>query len=319
MNMNLKVSIIILNWNGLSDTIECLESLKKLTYPNYEIIVVDNGSRGNDADILDDRYKDVIKLIRSDRNCGFAGGNNLAIKWVLKNSYCDYFLLLNNDTVVHQEFLTELIKVAAGDAQIGIAGPKTYIHDFPDTIQLAWFEVDMRIGKAYHIGSLSIDKSQYDDVKQVNYLQGSCLLIKQKVIQEVGLLDDSFFCYWEETDFCLRVSRAGYKIAYVPKAKIWHKKSGALKPWYKSFIGRDRCTISRYESYLMTRNNFWFMKKHATKRQHCTFLLYFFTIRFWGITGLHLVYYRRPSGLAAFYRGVWDGLFESSHTQDMPK
>jgi len=110
-----KVSIIILNWNGLKDTIECLESLKKITYPNYEVIVVDNDSKGNDADILEERYKNYIRVIRNKENLGFAGGNNVAIRQVLKEEKSDYILLLNNDTIVEPNFLEELIKIALQD------------------------------------------------------------------------------------------------------------------------------------------------------------------------------------------------------------
>jgi len=117
-----KVSIIILNWNGLKDTIECLESLKKITYPNYEVIVVDNDSKGNDADILEERYKNYIRVIRNKENLGFAGGNNVAIRQVLKEEKSDYILLLNNDTIVEPNFLEELIKIALQDEKIAIIG-----------------------------------------------------------------------------------------------------------------------------------------------------------------------------------------------------
>ena len=95
-----KISIVILNWNGLKYTIECLESLKKSTYPNYEVIVVDNGSKGNDADILEEKYKGYIKLIRNKENLGFPGGSNIAIKQIIAQGESDYVLLLNNDTKI---------------------------------------------------------------------------------------------------------------------------------------------------------------------------------------------------------------------------
>ena len=133
-----KVSIIILNWNGWKDTIECLESLQRLTYPNYHVIVVDNGSRGNDAEVLQEKFGDYISLIRNDKNYGYTGGNNIGIRHALNNSSPDYFLILNNDVAVAPDFLTEMVKVADNDAAIGIVGPKVYYYDFPNRIQSSW-------------------------------------------------------------------------------------------------------------------------------------------------------------------------------------
>src|SRR4030042_2187559 len=126
--MNPKVSIIILNWNGLEDTIECLNSLKKITYPNYKVILVDNGSKGNDARVLREKFGDYIHLIENDRNYGYAKGVNIGIRYALANSASEYILLLNNDTVVAPDFLNQLVKLAESDSSVGIVGPKTYYY-----------------------------------------------------------------------------------------------------------------------------------------------------------------------------------------------
>ena len=160
--MGPKVCVIILNWNGLEDTIECLESLKKTTYPNYEVVVVDNGSKGNDAQVLEERFADRIHLVRNDRNYGYAGGNNIGIRYALTGSVPDYLLILNNDVVVAPDFLTEMVGAAAGDEQIGLVGPKTYVYGTSDRLELAWYEVDMRKGKATHVASREIDRGQYE-------------------------------------------------------------------------------------------------------------------------------------------------------------
>ena len=114
-----EVSIIILNWNGLEDTIECLESLKKITYPNYKLIIVDNGSEGNDVAVLRHRFGSYIHIIEKDKNYGFTEGNNIGMRYALKGE-ARYILLLNNDTIVDPDFLSNLIKVAAGDPKIGL-------------------------------------------------------------------------------------------------------------------------------------------------------------------------------------------------------
>lgn len=306
-----RVSIIILNWNGLEDTIECLESLKKITYPNYDVIVVDNGSKGNDAQVLEQKFGDHVHLIRNDKNYGYAGGNNIGIRYALSNSLSDYFLILNNDVVVAPDFLTEMIRRAAGDDQVGLVGPKTYIYGAPDSLQLVWYEVDMRKGRASHVASGETDQGQYEEAKQVDYIQGSCFLVRQKVIQNVGLFDEEYFCYWEETDYCYKVREAGYKIVYAPRARIWHKKSVSSKPWYRTLRRRDQANMPPYHIYFLTRNNFKFMKKHATTKQYRSFLVYFFGYRFWFTAGVCLLYHRDIKVLIAFLRGVRDGLFSS--------
>src|SRR3989338_5442408 len=121
-----RVSVIILNWNGLDDTIECLESLKKITYPNYEVILVDNASSGDDVAQLRKKFGKYIKIIQNDKNYGFAEGNNIAIRKVMKENKSKYVLLLNNDTVVDAKFLDELVKTGESDPKVGIVGPIIY-------------------------------------------------------------------------------------------------------------------------------------------------------------------------------------------------
>jgi GT2 family glycosyltransferase len=303
-----RVSVIILNWNGLKDTIECLESLKKITYPNYDVIVVDNGSKGNDAQVLEEKFGDYIHLIRNDRNYGYTGGNNIGIRYVLKSSSPDYFLILNNDTVVAPDFLDRLIKVAESDASIGIVGSKVYYYDFPNRIQGAGGKVNMRTGQASLIGVKEVDAGQYDTQRQVDYILGCCLLIKKEAIQKVGLFDESYFCYWDETDYCFRAREAGYKVVYTPEAKMWHKAPLKLKVWDKISMSSK---ASGLPYYFMARNNFKFMRKHATKGQYRSFLFYFFGYQFWFMTGVCSLYHRDVERLFGFYRGAKDGLSNS--------
>jgi len=300
-----KVSIIILNWNGLKDTVECLESLKKVTYPNYEVIVVDNGSKGNDVQVLEERFGDYIHLIRNDRNYGYTGGNNIAIRYVLKNSSPDYFLILNNDTIVAPDFLGQMIKVAESDASIGIVGPKVYYYDFPSRIQSAGAKINMRTSQNSLIGIKQIDTGQFDTQQEADYVSGCCLLIKKELIQKVGLFDESYFCYWDETDYCARAREAGYKVVYTPEAKMWHKAPLKLKVWDKTPMSGK---ASGLPYYYMARNNFKFMRRHARKGQYRSFLLYFFGYYFWFMTGVCVLYHHDIRQFIAFYRGVRDGL-----------
>ena len=304
---NPRVSIVILNWNGLDDTVECLESLKKLTYPNYKVIVVDNGSKGNDAQVLEDKFGDYIHLIKNDKNYGYAGGNNIGIRYVLSNFPTDYFLLLNNDTVVDPEFLTEMIKVADSNQSIGVTGGKIYYYDNPTQLQFIWGRVDFWRGRVLQtpkilsekFKSMELDRGQYDRVTEADWVTGCCFLIKRSALEIIGLLDESYFSYWEETDYCMRAKKTGFRIVYVPRSKIWHKTEQTAKK------------ITGFTRYYLARNRFRFMKKHATKWQYRCFLLYFFGFYFWLATGYYLIYLHSTALLTSFYRGVKDGLHNS--------
>ena len=303
-----KVSIIILNWNGLEDTIECLESLKKSAYPNYNVIVVDNASAGDDVKILRERFEGYIHIIQNDKNYGYTGGNNIGIRHILASSQPDYLLILNPDTVVNPDFLSRMTEIVQKDALIGIVGPKVYYYDFPDRIQSAGLKVNMWTGQTSHIGVKQIDNGQYDQRREVDCLMGCCLLIKNNVIKNIGMLDESYFCYWDETDYCARAREAGYKLIYVPEARIWHKASIKMKAWHDNPVTRKASSLMYY---YMARNNFKFMRKHASKTQYCSFVLYFFGWHLWFTTAMCLLYYRDVARLLAFYRGTRDGILTS--------
>ncbi len=304
-----KISIITLNYNGLKDTIECLESLKKINYPNYEVIVVDNGSGGNDAQVLEDRFGDYIHLIKNDQNYGRCGGTNIAIRYALSNPNPDYLLLLENDAVVDPEFLTEMVKVAETDPAIGRVGAKIYYYDEPDRLQFVSGKIDFWRGDVIGmrgiervLGRKKIDRGQYDSIKEVDYVVGWCALIKRKVVESIGMLDEKYFFSWEDVDYSIRTKEAGYKTVYVPKAKVWHK-------W------RTANRIDGFLQYHNPRNRFRFMKQYATRWQYLSFLIYFFVVHFWLATAYYLIWRRYPRALLSFYKGVRDGLF-SSGTSD---
>ena len=171
------VSIIILNWNGLEDTIECLESLRGITYPNYEIIVVDNGSEGNDVKILQARFGGYIHIIKNDNNYGFAKGNNIGMRYALQRE-AEYILLLNNDTTVAPDFLSELVNVAESDPKSGLLGPKVYFYYEPDVIWFAGGRISL-LSRTSNRGYKQVDKGQFDRVDLVDFISGSCMLIKR--------------------------------------------------------------------------------------------------------------------------------------------
>jgi GT2 family glycosyltransferase len=186
-----KVSIIILNWNGYEDTIECIESLKKITYPNYEVIIVDNASSGDDVRILKEKYGGYIHMIANDQNYGFPEGNNIGMRYALGKG-TDYLLLLNNDTVVDPEFVTEMVKVAESNPAVGIAGSKIYYYHYPNIIQAAGGKITWWLGYIDTYGEED-DVGQYDDIAERDYVYGTSFLIKKAVIDKISFMDPYFF------------------------------------------------------------------------------------------------------------------------------
>lgn len=293
-----KVTVIILNWNGKEDTIECIESVRNMIYPNYEILIVDNGSTDGSQEAFRQKYPDII-LIESAENFGFAEGNNIGIRYALKKG-TKYILLLNNDIVVDRTFLDELVKQAEMEQKVGIVGPKIYFYHEPNKIFSAGVKINLWTGGASLIWHNQIDKGQLEDVKEVAYVPGAAILIKKGVIEKIGLLDAKYFFYYEEADWCARAKKAGYSVICVPKAKIWHKISSTAKK------------IKGFSLYYLTRNRFLFMKKNSTKIQFLSFLSYFFTKDAMLTTASLIFLYRDLRLLKIFYKGIHDGIRLSS-------
>jgi GT2 family glycosyltransferase len=220
-----KVSVITVNWNGYEDTIECLESLKKITYPNYDVVIVDNASSGDDVKILNNRYGDHIHIIANEQNYGFPGGCNIGMRYALSNG-AEYLLLLNNDTIVDPEFLTELVKVAESQSSIGIVGSKIYYYHHPESIESAGGRIRWWLGHIENYGKVE-DVGQWDEVAERDFVYGISLLIKKNLIDQISFMDTYFFFSIDDCDYCTKAKRAGFKVVYAPNSKVWHKKGGS--------------------------------------------------------------------------------------------
>jgi GT2 family glycosyltransferase len=289
-----KVVIIILNWNGKDDTIECLDSLKHITYPNYKILLVDNGSTDGSVNLFKKNYPEV-NIREFKNNLGFAEGNNEGMGYAKELGF-DYILLLNNDTIVDPGFLTEMVKIGESDDKTGIIGAINYYYNEPEQVWFCGGKFNYWNGKAYRVGVTKDNKLRSDKIEEADYVAGSCLLIKKIVHDRVGTLDKKYFAYWEEADYCVRSQKAGFRVIYAPKAKIWHKVSSTSKK------------INGFFEYYNTRSNFLFMKKHATRIQLVSFLLRFFFIDFWITSFILLVVHKNIKALYSFYEGINDGI-----------
>lgn len=268
-----EIYIIILNWNGWQDTVECVESCRKLNYPNFRILIVDNGSTDCSEAILRERFPD-IEIISTGENLGFAGGNNFGIKYVIKKG-ADYIWLLNNDTIVNAETLSALVEIANLDRKIGIVGSKIYYFDNPTKIWFAGGYINWDLGITEHFGIKEFDRGQYEVIKEVDFITGCSLLIKKEVIEKIGLMEEDYFLYYEDVEWCIRAQRAGYKTVYVPKSMLWHKVSAS-----------GGGTESPLVLYYNCRNSMFFYKRYLPT--HKWMRLYMKLLRrYWGnIKGL---------------------------------
>ncbi len=216
-----KVSIIVLNWNGLKDTIECLESLQKVTYPNYEVIVVDNASKGDDVEVLREGFSDYIHVIRNDQNYGFAKGNNVGIRYAMEKGP-DYVLLLNNDTTVAPEFLTEMVSVAEADRRIGIVCPRMYFYDRPDLVH---FDGGVKISLWWATLKGVPREGDERPVIETEYACGAAMMIRIATMEKLGLLPEEYFFGVEDVDYSLLARRNNLKIVVARRARVLHKLS----------------------------------------------------------------------------------------------
>lgn len=241
------ISIVSVQYGHPEVTLEMIQSLKKISYPNIEIIIVDNASPSGNPDIVKEKYPDII-YIKSDENLGFAGGNNLGFN-VAKGKY---ILMLNNDTEVEVGFLEPLVEKMENNPNIGIVSPKIRFYHSPDTLQYVGYEninpITQR-GGAKGFGEK--DKGQYEEDAEAAYGHGAAMMIPVKVIKEVGLMADVFFLYYEELDWAHRIRNAGYKIFYVHNSLIYHKES-------ISTGGR----VSALRAYYMTRNRILYLRRN---------------------------------------------------------
>jgi GT2 family glycosyltransferase len=220
------VDIIVLNWNGLRDTLECLESLYQSDYQNLRIIVVDNGSTDESVNTIQSCYSDVT-LLETGQNLGYAEGNNVGIRHALENNP-DYILVLNNDTIVAPNMISALVD-AAQDYPNGVLGPITYYQDQPDVIWWAGTVWLSDQSSFTHLGDREIDNAdKYSQIKECDYVVGSALFAVSNIYREIGLFDARYFLTFEETDWCYRAKQHGYRCYCIPQAKLWHKVSSSL-------------------------------------------------------------------------------------------
>jgi GT2 family glycosyltransferase len=243
-----KVSIIVLNWNGRDDTLECLDSVSQIDYANFDVVVVDNGSRDDSVRAIREAFPEVA-VLETGENTGFARGNNVGVRHALKQR-ADYLFLLNNDTIVDPQILNRFMDTLSLISREAILGAKIYYYSEPNRI---WYAGVRWVGEFqyfYHLGENCIDDGkEFNSVIETAYACGCALFVSAAVLEKIGLLDEQFFLTFEETDLCSRARRAGIRSYVVPEAKVWHKVSrsfgGKSSPMFIYFLMRNRLLWAR--------------------------------------------------------------------------
>lgn len=289
------VSIVIVNWNGKNDTIACLTSIKTMRKKDtvVDTIVVDNGST-NDSVLAIKTTHPWARIVELSENIGFTGGNNRGIREALLHN-ADYVWLLNNDTVVDVNALSLLN--AFEDESVGVAGSKIYFqagHEYHierytknEKGKVFWYAggiVDWDNMYASHKGVDEVDHGQYDTASDTPFVTGCSFMISKEVIKKAGLLDEKYYLYLEDLDYCLRIKRAGFDLRYFPSSIIWHVNAGS-----------SGGSGSKLHEYYMTRNRLLVGMRYAPLKTKCALIRE--AVRF------------AVSGSAVKKRAVFDALF----------
>jgi GT2 family glycosyltransferase len=229
------VSVIILNYNGKAFLYNCLSSVLKTNYPNFEVIFVDNESTDNSVEYVREKFgKDPrLKIIALNKNYGFAEGNNIGFKYA--NLESKYVVFLNNDTVVDSEWLIEAIKILEKDNSIGAAQPKLKSLKDKKRIDSAGGFLDYT-GRVFIRGTGENDIGQYNSIEEIFYAQGAAIIIRKDLIHKIGLFDSEYFLNYEETDFCWRVWLAGYKVVFIFTSVVYHWGGATIHDIHKKRI-----------------------------------------------------------------------------------
>jgi GT2 family glycosyltransferase len=285
-----RVSVITINYNQANVTGALLESLRKVTYPNVEVIVIDNFSTEDPTAYITLNFPEV-KFIRSKKNLGFAGGNNLGIEAATG----DYLLFLNNDTEVDPGFLEPMVQLFETYAYAGVASPKILYYNSGGVIQYAGSTcLNPYTGRNKRVGYMEKDRGQHDILRQTDLAHGAAMMVPRKVIGKAGMMPEFFFLYYEEIDWCESIKKAGYKIFFVPQSKVYHKESMS--------VGKN----STLKTYYMTRNRLLFMRRHTSGLKKIFWIVFFLLFSLPKNTVAYLLRRDAEHG-KAFWKGlVWN-------------
>jgi GT2 family glycosyltransferase len=290
------ISIVTLTWNQTEVTCEFLESTRQFTYKNYEILVCDMGSTVDPTDRINSGNYPNTKVLRSETNLGFTGGNN----WGMRQAKGDFVFIVNNDTEVTPDLLDLLVQPFYDDPTIGVTCPKIRFYHHKDVIQYAGFNpIDLYTGRVTAVGSKEADKGQHDVSGYTYGAHGCAMMVSREVIEKVGMFPETFFIYYEEWDWSSRILKAGYHIYYQAKGLIYHKESITM--------GKQ----SALKVYYHTRNRILYMRRNTNRREFAVFISFFILLSTPKTVATYL-FKRQFKHLGSFIKGVTWNLKTSS-------
>jgi GT2 family glycosyltransferase len=296
------IAAIVLNWNRAGDTLECVVALRANKDARLSVIVVDNDSTDSSWKQLQHHLAATdVALLQSGANLGYAGGNNVGIRAALDYG-ADYVWILNNDTIVHPLCLDELLKAAKKYPRAGVFVPKVLYKDHPQIIYYAGGEYDPGRAQAQHWGVGAQDGERFDISCEVTFANGCSLFVRREIFEQLGLLDERYFMYWDDAEFSRRTLRGGYKIRFVPKARVWHEEmasSGGSGGWSPTY------------GYYKTRNRLWYIREEHhgwVKVSAYAWTVPLMLRRFAGIVGRRENLWREK--LITEVRGLRDGVLK---------
>ncbi len=286
------VSIISVNFNQIQVTLELLESLRNISFRNFEIILVDNGSSKDSTKLISEAYPEV-NYIYNDKNLGFSGGNNLGIR----ASKGEYLFFVNNDAEITEGCIETLLQLFNSIPQLGIVSPRIcYDLKLTNNQQIIQYagatHVHPITARNEILGEKQLDKGQFNEAEETAYVHGAAMMIKREVIGNVGIMPEEFFLYYEELDWSEQIRNAGYKVYVEPNALVFHKESLA--------VGKN----STLKTYYHIRNRIFFVRRNRSGSQIAIFYLFLF---FFTIPKNTLVFLknREWGHISAFYKGIW--------------
>lgn len=215
-----RVITVLLNTSHCEDTLACLASLRANRYENHHVLVLDNASTDGSVRTIKAEFPEV-EIIELAENLGYAGNNNVGIRRALEQG-ADWVFVLNEDTLLAPDGLVKLVEAGEQDLQVGIVGPMVYHYDEPLVIQSAGGYLS-RYYDGLHYGQNEVDHGQFSQPRPVTWVSGCAILVRREAIEAQGMLDERFFIYYEETEWCLRLAKAGWVILHTPWARLWHK------------------------------------------------------------------------------------------------
>jgi GT2 family glycosyltransferase len=296
--MGKRCAVIVLNYNGKHLLSACLDSLALQQNADLEVIIVDNNSSDGSAAFVAEKYPKV-KFLALDKNYGFSGANNFALRDALARGF-DFAMLLNNDTFADPHMVAEMIATMETDPRVAVVCPKIFFASRPDMIWYAGGGFNFWTGRTQHRGWKQIDRGQFDDKLDITQATGCAMMVRCSAMRKAGLLDEQFFMYAEDTDWSLRFAELGYLLRFAPKARVWHIDGATTV----KLVGKGSESLRQF---LSTRNMVFVARKHARWWQIPTYAIVFGISHVALFTALRL--WRRDfPALWAIYRGLFQGL-----------